>query len=39
MISDELPDEDDLFVGDVPAPIAMCSHLIRSVPESVSERK
>src|ERR1700683_2910691 len=39
MICDELPDEEDLFAADVPAPIAMCSHLIRSVPESVSERK
>ena len=38
-LCDELPDEEDLFAGDVPAPIAMCSHLIRSVPESVSERK
>jgi hypothetical protein len=39
MIGDELPDEEDLFAGDFPAPIAMGSHLIRSVPESVSERK
>ena len=39
MISDQLPDEEDLFAGDVPAPIAMCSHLIRSMPETVSERK
>src|ERR1022692_1564975 len=39
MICDELPDEEDLFAGNVPAPIAMCSHLIRSVPESVTERK
>jgi hypothetical protein len=39
MIRDELPDEEDLFGGDIPAPIPMCSHLIRSVPESISERK
>jgi hypothetical protein len=36
---DELPDEEDLFAGDVSAPVAMCDHLIRSVPESISERK
>jgi hypothetical protein len=39
MIGDELPDEEDLFAAYVPAPIAMGGHLIRSVPESVSERK
>jgi hypothetical protein len=40
MISNQFPDEEDLFAGDVPAPVAMCSHhLIRSVPEKVSERK
>src|SRR5580658_1422822 len=38
MVSDELPDESNLFAGDFAASIAMCSHLIRSVPESVSER-
>jgi hypothetical protein len=39
MILDELPDEEDLFACDVAAPIALCSHLIRSMPETVSERK
>jgi hypothetical protein len=39
MICDELPDEDDLFAGDVSAPVATGRHLIRSVPESISERK
>jgi hypothetical protein len=39
MISNQFPDEEDLFAGDVPTPVAMCDHLIRSVPESVSERK
>jgi len=39
MISNQFPDEKDLFAGDVPAPVAMGGHLIGSVPESVSERK
>src|SRR5450631_4308034 len=39
MISDELPDEEDLFAADVSASVAMGGHLIRSVPENVSERK
>jgi hypothetical protein len=39
MISNQFPDEKDLFAGDVPAPVAMGGHLIRSVPEGVSERK
>src|SRR5450755_723852 len=39
MISNQLPDEEDLFPGDVSAPVAMCDHLIRGVPESVSERQ
>jgi hypothetical protein len=39
MISNQFPNEEDLVAGDVSAPVAMCDHLIRSVPESVSERK
>jgi hypothetical protein len=39
MPCDQLPDEGNLFAGDVTVSIAMCSHLIRSMPETVSERK
>jgi hypothetical protein len=44
MILDELPDEGNLCIGDVTTSIAplcfgRCSHLIRSMPETVSERK
>jgi hypothetical protein len=39
MISNQVPDEEDLFAGDVSAPVAMDGHLIGSVPENDSERK
>src|ERR1022692_979246 len=39
MISNQFPDEEDLFAADVSTPVAMGGHLIRSVPENVSERK
>jgi hypothetical protein len=39
MIRDQLTDKVDLFARDAASTIAMCGHLIRSVPESVSERK
>ena len=39
MLCNQLPDEGNLFAGDLPAAIAMCGHLIRSMPETVSERK
>jgi hypothetical protein len=39
MLCDQLPDEGNLFAGDVAVSIAMCSHLIRSMPEIVLERK
>jgi hypothetical protein len=39
MICDQLPDEENLFACDLAAAIAMGSHLLRSMPETVSERK
>jgi hypothetical protein len=39
MISDELPDERDLFAADTLAPPVMCGGHNSSVAERVSERK
>ena len=44
MLLNQVSDEEDLFAGDLltaiaPLCIGGCGHLIRSMPENVSERK
>jgi len=39
MILDQLPDEEDLFAGNVAASLSVGGHLLRNLPETVSERK